>query len=111
MVSDNAGIGLDNFSWVILQLLPVILPILGVVVVIIFYKVGSGMARRKGRSTIEGGLLGLFLCFIGLIIEALLPSKKKCPYCAEYILEQAVICRYCGKEQPTHAVASNLASE
>jgi len=37
---------------------------------------GGFLAQSKGRSFGEGLILGIVLGFIGLIIEACLPSKK-----------------------------------
>lgn len=71
--------------------------------------VGSIIAIRKGRSP----MLWFFLCAIVPLLIAViivlppLASKgytKRCPYCAEIIKEDAVVCKHCGKEQPIEMI-------
>ena len=88
--------------------------------------IGALVARAKNRSEAEGCLLGFLLGPFGMLIEALLPTQpgtqpfvgpygvpalppgvrfrpadgrvvRDCPFCAEEILANAVVCRFCSR--------------
>lgn len=70
--------------------------------------VGAMIASGKGNSGCGGFILGVLLGPLGLLISFFSSDNeegkrkksgdtKKCPYCAEYVKQDAVICKHCGR--------------
>ncbi len=80
-------------------------------IIAMFYIVPAIIANKKGRSFNGWWFYSVFLFFIALphsiLIkkdiesienELLSEGMKKCPYCAELVKGEAIICKHCGKE-------------
>lgn len=70
--------------------------------------VGAMISSNKGNSGCAGFLLGVLLGPIGLLITFFdsdnedakrrkTGDTKKCPYCAEYVKGDAIVCKHCGR--------------
>lgn len=70
--------------------------------------VGAMIASSKGNSGCVGLILGVLLGPIGILIAYFSSDNidvkrqksgdtKKCPYCAEYVKADAIVCKHCGR--------------
>lgn len=64
----------------------------------------ANIAEGKGRGRGSWFLLGLLFGPFSLIVLLLLPKDDlglghiKCPYCAEFVKKEAVVCKHCGRD-------------
>ncbi|HXG12634.1 MAG TPA: hypothetical protein VNK04_22950 [Gemmataceae bacterium] len=65
--------------------------------------VGSYLGRSRAIGSGPGFALGILLGWLGVIIVLCFPYRglvRKCPFCAEMILREAVVCKHCCRPIP-----------
>ena len=67
-----------------------------VVIWIISGFIASYIHKNRGRSGIVSFLAGFLLGPIGIVLALVtLSNLPRCPYCAEHVRSEAIVCKHC----------------
>jgi hypothetical protein len=74
------------------------MPVVVVAVLLIIAVLPAWIAARKGRGFWTWYVFGLLLWIVA-VPAALLAgdARRRCPYCAEHVQQQAIACGHCGR--------------
>lgn len=86
-----------------------------IVIWLLFAVFSAVLASGKNRSGVGWFFVGLFFGPFGLLV-AFLPrleslqsdALRSCPFCAEQVMRDAIVCKHCGRDIPPVATQPKL---